>query len=83
MISAASSPADLASHAGAVVSPMVGTAYLAANPEAKPFISVGQKVAAPGEDQIGDGPSHRRGEQDPLGAATGDHDTAGTASRRR
>jgi acetyl-CoA carboxylase biotin carboxyl carrier protein len=30
----------------AVKSPMVGTAYLAANPEAKPFISVGQKVAA-------------------------------------
>jgi acetyl-CoA carboxylase biotin carboxyl carrier protein len=25
---------------------MVGTVYLAANPEAKPFITVGQKVAA-------------------------------------
>ena len=25
---------------------MVGTVYLAANPEAKPFIAVGQKVAA-------------------------------------
>ena len=30
----------------AVKSPMVGTAYLAPNPEAKPFVAVGQKVAA-------------------------------------
>jgi len=30
----------------AVKSPMVGTAYLAANPEAKNFVSVGQSVAA-------------------------------------
>ena len=29
-----------------VTSPMVGTVYLAANPEAKPFVSVGQKVVA-------------------------------------
>ena len=29
-----------------VTSPMVGTVYLAANPEAKPFVAVGQKVAA-------------------------------------
>ncbi|KQN76592.1 acetyl-CoA carboxylase biotin carboxyl carrier protein [Sphingomonas sp. Leaf62] len=29
-----------------VTSPMVGTVYLAANPDAKPFITVGQKVAA-------------------------------------
>lgn len=35
-----------ASHANAVRSPMVGTAYLAAEPGAKPFASVGQKVAA-------------------------------------
>ena len=34
------------STANAVKSPMVGTAYLAPNPEAKPFIAVGQKVAA-------------------------------------
>ena len=34
------------STANAVKSPMVGTAYLTANPEAKPFITVGQKVAA-------------------------------------
>lgn len=32
--------------ANAVKSPMVGTAYLAANPEAKNFVSVGQSVAA-------------------------------------
>ena len=32
--------------ANAVKSPMVGTAYLAAEPGAKPFISVGQSVAA-------------------------------------
>ena len=31
---------------GAVKSPMVGTAYLSPNPEAKPFVSVGQAVAA-------------------------------------
>ncbi|MEH3158731.1 MAG: acetyl-CoA carboxylase biotin carboxyl carrier protein [Sphingomonas taxi] len=35
-----------ASTANAVKSPMVGTAYLAAEPGAKPFISVGQSVAA-------------------------------------
>ena len=35
-----------ASHANAVRSPMVGTAYLAAEPGAKPFAAVGQKVAA-------------------------------------
>ncbi|MFD1786923.1 acetyl-CoA carboxylase biotin carboxyl carrier protein [Sphingomonas floccifaciens] len=35
-----------ASTANAVKSPMVGTAYLAPNPEAKPFVSVGQSVAA-------------------------------------
>ncbi|HTG39546.1 acetyl-CoA carboxylase biotin carboxyl carrier protein [Sphingomonas sp.] len=32
--------------ANAVKSPMVGTAYLAAEPGAKPFVSVGQQVAA-------------------------------------
>lgn len=40
---AASAPAPAAN---AVKSPMVGTAYLAANPEAKNFVSVGQTVAA-------------------------------------
>lgn len=39
----ASAPAISAS---AVKSPMVGTVYLAANPEAKPFSTIGQKVAA-------------------------------------
>ena len=34
-------PAD---HPGAVKSPMVGTAYLAASPEAAPFVSVGDVV---------------------------------------
>ena len=33
-------------HANAVRSPMVGTAYLAAEPGAKPFAAVGQTVAA-------------------------------------
>ena len=32
--------------ANAVKSPMVGTVYLSANPEAKAFVGVGQKVAA-------------------------------------
>ncbi len=35
-----------ATSANAVKSPMVGTAYLAAEPGAKPFIAVGQSVAA-------------------------------------
>lgn len=35
-----------ASHANAVRSPMVGTAYLAAEPGAKPFAAMGDKVAA-------------------------------------
>lgn len=33
-------------HPGAVKSPMVGTAYLAAEPGAKPFVSVGDAVSA-------------------------------------
>jgi len=39
-------PADVApaDHPGAVKSPMVGTAYLAASPEAAPFVSVGDAV---------------------------------------
>ena len=35
---------NVANHAGAVKSPMVGTVYLASSPEDKPFISVGQTV---------------------------------------
>ncbi|MDF7774640.1 acetyl-CoA carboxylase biotin carboxyl carrier protein [Sphingomonas sp. AOB5] len=42
----AEAPAAAPSAANAVKSPMVGTAYLAANPEAPAFVSVGQKVKA-------------------------------------
>lgn len=38
-------PLDLAKHPGVVPSPMVGTAYWAPEPGAKPFIEVGTKVA--------------------------------------
>jgi acetyl-CoA carboxylase biotin carboxyl carrier protein len=37
--------ADIGKHPGAVPSPMVGTAYWASEPGAKPFIEVGTKVA--------------------------------------
>ncbi|MGJ0510584.1 MAG: acetyl-CoA carboxylase biotin carboxyl carrier protein [Methylocystis sp.] len=37
------SPAD---HPGAVKSPMVGTAYLRPNPDAKPFVEIGARVSA-------------------------------------
>jgi acetyl-CoA carboxylase biotin carboxyl carrier protein len=42
---AAAAPADLSKHPGAVTSPMVGTAYWAPEPGAKPFIEVGAKVS--------------------------------------
>ncbi len=42
---AASAAMDLAKHPGAVPSPMVGTAYWAPEPGAKPFIEVGSKVS--------------------------------------
>ena len=42
----ASAAADLANHPGVVPSPMVGTAYWAPEPGAKPFIEVGTKVSA-------------------------------------
>jgi acetyl-CoA carboxylase biotin carboxyl carrier protein len=38
--------ADLSKHPGVVPSPMVGTAYWAPEPGAKPFIEVGTKVSA-------------------------------------
>jgi acetyl-CoA carboxylase biotin carboxyl carrier protein len=38
--------ADISKHPGVVPSPMVGTAYLASEPGAKPFIEVGSKVKA-------------------------------------
>jgi len=39
-------PSDPAEHPGAVTSPMVGTAYLAAEPGSSPFVAVGQEVVA-------------------------------------
>jgi len=39
------SAVDMAKHPGAVPSPMVGTAYWASEPGAKPFIEVGSKVS--------------------------------------
>ncbi|MGO9359446.1 MAG: acetyl-CoA carboxylase biotin carboxyl carrier protein [Xanthobacteraceae bacterium] len=44
--SEAASVADVSKHPGVVPSPMVGTAYLASEPGAKPFIEVGSKVKA-------------------------------------
>lgn len=38
--------ADDAKHPGAVLSPMVGTAYLASQPGAAPFVKLGDSVAA-------------------------------------
>ncbi len=43
---AAPTEAPVASAANAVKSPMVGTVYLSAEPGAKPFVTVGDKVAA-------------------------------------
>jgi acetyl-CoA carboxylase biotin carboxyl carrier protein len=44
---AAAAPiADLSKHPGIVPSPMVGTAYIASEPGARPFVDVGSKVAA-------------------------------------
>jgi acetyl-CoA carboxylase biotin carboxyl carrier protein len=39
-------PADISKHPGMVPSPMVGTAYWASEPGAKPFVEVGSKVTA-------------------------------------
>jgi acetyl-CoA carboxylase biotin carboxyl carrier protein len=39
-------PIDPSKHPGVVISPMVGTAYAAAEPGAKPFIDVGSTVKA-------------------------------------
>ncbi len=41
----ATAASDLSKHPGAVTSPMVGTAYWAPEPGAKPFIDVGTKVS--------------------------------------
>lgn len=42
----AAAPFDPAKHPGVVISPMVGTAYAAPEPGAKPFIDVGSAVKA-------------------------------------
>lgn len=39
-------PGDFAKHPGIVTSPMVGTAYIAPEPGAKPFVDVGSQVKA-------------------------------------
>src|SRR6185312_7570648 len=41
---AADAPSDPAKAPGAVLSPMVGTAYLAPEPGAKPFVEIGTQV---------------------------------------
>lgn len=43
---APAAPVDLAAHPGAVISPMVGVAYLSPEPGAQIFVSVGQQVSA-------------------------------------
>ena len=43
-VAVAADGADLSNHPGVVPSPMVGTAYWAPEPGAKPFIEVGAKV---------------------------------------
>jgi acetyl-CoA carboxylase biotin carboxyl carrier protein len=45
-MAAAEETADLSKHAGVVPSPMVGTAYLAPEPGARPFVEVGSQVRA-------------------------------------
>ena len=42
----AAAPADLSKHPGVVKSPMVGVAYLSAEPGAPAYVSVGQSVEA-------------------------------------
>jgi acetyl-CoA carboxylase biotin carboxyl carrier protein len=44
-MAAPAAPEDPAQHPGAVTSPMVGTVYLAAEPGATPFVTVGAQVA--------------------------------------
>jgi acetyl-CoA carboxylase biotin carboxyl carrier protein len=43
---AAPAAPDMASHPGAVISPMVGVAYLSPEPGSSPFVTVGQEVTA-------------------------------------
>ena len=46
MADIAAKPIDPSKHPGVVISPMVGTAYAASEPGAKPFIDVGSTVKA-------------------------------------
>ncbi len=46
MAEAVSAPIDPAKHPGVVISPMVGTAYVAPEPGAKPFVEIGSQVKA-------------------------------------
>ena len=43
---AAPAPAPAGDHPGTIKSPMVGTVYLSGSPGAKPFVNVGDQVAA-------------------------------------
>ncbi len=43
---AAATPVDPSKHPGVVISPMVGTAFAAPEPGAKPFIDIGSRVKA-------------------------------------
>ncbi len=45
-VESAAAPPDLSKHPGVVISPMVGTAYAAPEPGAKPFIDIGSDVKA-------------------------------------
>jgi acetyl-CoA carboxylase biotin carboxyl carrier protein len=45
VVAAPVTAADVAKHPGAVPSPMVGTAYWASEPGAKPFVEVGSRVS--------------------------------------
>jgi acetyl-CoA carboxylase biotin carboxyl carrier protein len=46
VVDTAAKPMDMSKHPGLVTSPMVGTAYAAPEPGAKPFVEVGQTVKA-------------------------------------
>jgi acetyl-CoA carboxylase biotin carboxyl carrier protein len=45
-LAAGDAPIDPAKHPGLVASPMVGTAYMAPEPGARPFVEVGSRVRA-------------------------------------
>jgi acetyl-CoA carboxylase biotin carboxyl carrier protein len=45
-VAAGDAPIDPAKHPGVVASPMVGTAYMAPEPGARPFVEVGSRVRA-------------------------------------